>query len=450
MADAYDFTTGSIWKKMLLFSGPIFLTNILQTSYQFIDSIWVGNLLGAGALGAISISATVIFTVLSFIIGINSATLTILSQKKGQQDEIGLKKSLNAFTVVLTIMSISFGLIGYAVTDWILRLMGTPEDILPLARSYLHINFLGIIMLFGYNFIGTVLRALGDSRTPIRFVTAAVVLNAFFDPLFISYYDMGIAGAAYATIAAQGVAFFYGLIYSLMKKKVPFIKPYVPEKEYLYALFKVGLPAGLQMMAISAGVMAIMTVVTRFGEDVTAGFGAAQRIDSIIMLPAFTLGSAVNSMAGQNIGAGKWDRVGEIAQKSVMLILTVMFSISAVIFFTGEYLIRLFVDDQGTIEFGALYLQTIAFFYPFLGINFVLNGVVRSSGAMFQVLVLNLISFWVLRYPLSYLFSNWYGERGIAIGMGISLVISSFIAAGYYVYGGWRNVKVFNDKGEGT
>ncbi len=449
MAEAYDFTTGSIWKKMLLFSGPIFLTNILQTSYQFIDSIWVGNLLGAEALGAISISSTVIFTVLSFIIGINSATLTILSQKKGKHDEEGLKKSLNAFTVVLTIMSISFGLIGYGLTDSILRMMGTPEDIFPFAQSYLHINFLGILMLFGYNFIGTVLRALGDSRTPIRFVTAAVVLNAIFDPLFISYFDMGIAGAAYATIAAQGAAFSYGLIYSVMMKKVPFIKPYFPEKEYLSALFKVGLPAGLQMMAISAGVMAIMTVVTRFGEDVTAGFGAAQRIDSIIMLPAFTLGSAVNSMAGQNIGAGKWDRVGEIAKKSVMLILAVMFSISTVIFFTGEYLIRLFVEDQGTIAFGGHYLKTIAFFYPFLGINFVLNGVVRSSGAMFQVLVLNLISFWVLRYPLSYLLSSWYGEEGIALGMGISLIISSFIAAGYYVYGGWRDVKLFKDEEEG-
>ncbi|RBW68157.1 MATE family efflux transporter [Bacillus taeanensis] len=446
MNQGYDFTEGSILRKMLFYSGPIFLTNLLQTSYQFIDSLWIGNLLGASSLGAISISATVIFTVLSFIIGINGATLTVLSQQKGANDERGLKESLNAFVVVLGVLAVALGVVGYLFSGSILTLLGTPEAIFPLAKSYLQVNFLGILFLFGYNFIGTVLRALGDSKTPVRFVLWAVVLNTVLDPLFIVTFDLGIEGAALATIVAQGSAFLYGIIYSLKKSKVPFTMPHFPEANYLKTIIKLGLPGGLQMVAISGGVTAIMGIVAGFGEDVVAGFGASQRIDSIIMLPAFTLGSAVNSIAGQNIGALKWERVAEIAKKGILLILSVSFLISLLVFLSADLLIRLFVSDQETIAFGAAYLKAVAFFYPFLGINFVLNGIVRAAGAMVQVLVLNLISFWALRVPLTYLFTRFFDEDGIAYGIGTSFIISSIIALFYYRYGKWREIKLFEKK----
>lgn len=441
-----DFTQGSILKKMVMFALPMFLTNILQTSFQFIDSLWVGNLLGTTGLGAVSLSGPIIFTVLSFVIGLNTATLTVISQARGAKDEQRLKESLNAFVTVNLLLSIIFGLIGFFFAEAILRLMSTPEVLMPMAKSYLQIHFLGILFLFGYNFIGTVLRALGDSRTPVRFVFLAVILNTVFDPLFIYTFNLGIEGAAYATLVSQGAAFLYGVIHSLRNRKVPFTVPYIPEFYYFKTIMKLGLPGGLQMMTISGGVAAIMGIVASFGEDVVAGFGASQRIDSLIMLPATTLGAAVTSMAGQNIGANLWDRVNEIAKRSLVLILTVSFSISLLVFLSADVLIRLFISDEQTIEFGSAFLKTVAFFYPFLGINFVLNGVVRAAGAMFQILMLNLISFWVLRVPLTYLFSNWLGTSGIAYGIGISFVISSMFAAGYYKFGKWREIAIFDDK----
>lgn len=425
---------------MVLFSSPIFISNLLQSSYQLIDSIWVGNLLGADALGAISISATVVFTVLSFIIGLNGATLTVISQRRGAKDEEGLKDSLNAFVFVLGLLALLLGLIGFLFSGAILRFMGTPETILPMAQAYLQINFVGILFLFGYNFIGTVLRGMGDSRTPVRFILLAVVLNAFLDPLFIYVLNFGIEGAAYATVISQGIAFLYGLFYSIYKANVPFQVPKLPEKRYFIVLFKMGLPAGLSMMAISAGMMAIMTVVTSFGEQAVAGFGAAQRLDNLIMLPALTLGAAVNSMAGQNIGARQWKRVNEIAKQAIILIIVVSLTVSTIIFIGAETFVRIFVQEEETVAFGAMYIQVIAFFYPFLGINFVLNGIARAAGAMFPVLILNIISFWVLRYPLTALFASWFGEEGIAIGMGVSFVISSVVATGYYFLGNWRNI----------
>ncbi|PMC34807.1 MATE family efflux transporter [Bacillus sp. UMB0899] len=438
----HDFTSGSIMKQVWTFSLPIMLTNLLQISYQFVDSLWVGNLLGADALGAIAVSSTVIFTILSFIIGINNATLTILSQQKGKDNEIGLKNYLNAFVVVLTALSVLLGITGYFLSESILRWMSTPESMIPDATAYLEINFIGILFLFGYNFVSTVLRALGDSKTPIRYVMIAVVLNAVLDPLFIYVFNLGIAGAAYATILSQGISFVYGIWDTLKRKLVPFIMPKLPSSDEVSTIMKLGLPSGLQMTVISAGVMAIMSVVNSFGSDVVAGFGAAQRLDSLIMLPAMALGTAVNSMAGQNIGAKKWRRVHDIAKYGVVFNLVIMVFISTIVVLFAEWGIKLFIGEEEAVQFGTDYLKIIAFFYPFLGINFILNGIVRASGAMFQVLILNIVSFWILRYPLSYLCSIWFGDNGIAIGMGLSFVISSVIAFSYYKVGKWDKIEL--------
>ena len=442
MAKQLNFTEGNLFKQLLLFSTPILLTNLLQISYQFIDSLWVGNLIGANALGAVSISGTIIFTILSFIIGLNNAALTILSQQKGKGDEEGLKRYLNAFVVMTSLMSIGLGSIGWIFAEGILRLIQTPEVMIPLATSYLKINFIGMIFLFGYNFIGTIYRSVGDSKTPLYFVLTAVVLNTVLDPLLIAGLNLGVDGAAYATVISQGFAFSIGLFYTLKKRLVPFIKPTIPTKQEVIAILSLGIPAGLQMSVISAGVMAIMSVVASFGPAVVAGYGASQRLDSLIMLPAQALSVAVNSMAGQNIGANRWDRVKKITLYGFIYNFIIMTTLAAIMFLLAEYGIRLFIQEEPAVQFGTMYIKMIAFFYPFLGINFVLNGTVRAAGAMFQVLLLNIISFWVLRYPLTFLLSSIYGEKGIALGVGFSFVMSSVLAFLYYRFGKWRHIQL--------
>lgn len=444
--NAHDFTKGNIYKQLFWFSTPIIFTNLLQVSYQFIDSLWVGNLLGANALGAITVASTVIFTVLSFIIGINNATLTILSQQKGMENTTGLKNFLNAFVVLLTTLALLLGCVGYLLSERILNLLQTPGEMVAEGTIYLQLNFIGILFLLGYNFIATVLRALGDSKTPLKFVLLAVILNAILDPILISGFGFGIHGAAIATIMAQGIAFLYGMIVVLRKKTAPFSLPSVPKKNEVLVILKLGIPSGLQMMVISAGVMAIMSVVNSFGKEVVAGFGAAQRIDSIIMLPASALGTAVNSMAGQNIGANQWERVKKIAKYAVIYNFAIMLVIATLVVFFARLGVSLFLNEKNAIQFGTDYLQMIAFLYPFLGINFVLNGIVRAAGAMFQVLVLNVISFWVLRYPLTYVFSYFFGEKGIALGMGASFFISSIIAFLYYRFGKWKMKDIFRSQ----
>ncbi|MUG44383.1 MATE family efflux transporter [Paenibacillus woosongensis] len=439
----HDFTKGNIGKQLVVFSAPLLLTNLLQVSYQFIDSLWVGNLLGTNALGAVAISSTVLFSILSFIIGINNAALTILSQIKGRQDEERLRSYVNAFSVILGLIAMALGIVGYVLAEEVLFLLGTPDEMISLAASYLRINFLGILFLFGYNFIGTVYRALGNSKTPLRFVAIAVVLNAVLDPLFIVVFHGGIEGAAYATVAAQGAAFFYGLVLSIRRKFIPFSIPKWPRKAEIWLILKQGVPSGLQMMVISAGSAAIMSVVASFGNNTVAGFGAAQRLDSLIMLPAQALGVAVTSMAGQNIAAKQWRRVRQIAKYATLLNLAIMLLISLIIYILAEPGIAMFISEREAVAFGVSYVQMIAFFYPFLGLNFIFNGVVRASGTMMQVLVLNIISFWILRYPLTYWFAGLLGEKGIAAGIATSFVISSAFSYAYYRFGRWRKKELF-------
>lgn len=439
----HDFTNGSIVKQLFLFSTPIMLANLLQVSYQFIDSLWVGNLLGANALGAITVASTVVVTVLSFIIGINHATLTILSQQRGKGNNAGLKSYLNAFVVVLAVLALLAGIVGFIFSESILLMLDTPVEMLGDANAYLRINFIGILFLLGYNFISSVLRSLGDSKSPLTFVLVAVLLNSVLDPIFISVFDWGIEGAAYATVLSQGVSFLNGLIYTLRRKLVPFSMPKIPKREEVWLILKLGIPSGLQMMVIHAGVLAIMSVVNAFGEGVVAGFGASQRIDSLITLPAMALGTAVNSMAGQNIGANRWDRVRQLAYYGAIYNLVIMLIMALIIFLLAEPLIGLFIGPGEAAVFGTHYLKIIAFFYPFIGLNFILNGIVRGSGAMYQVLVLNVLSFWVLRYPLTYICSSMIGPDGIAYGMGISFVISNLFSFGYFKFGKWKERKLF-------
>src|SRR5690625_3232988 len=318
MSKQHDFTQGNIWRHLVIFSSPIIATDLLQTSYQIVDSLWIGNLLGANALGAVAVSSTLIFTVLSFVIGLNNATLAILSQQKGRNDDVGLARYLNAFVVILMFLVLLLTVGGLLMAKPLLRLLGTPELMLSDAALYLKINFIGIVFLVGYNFMSAVLRSVGDSRTPLRFVTLAVILNIFLDPLFIAGFNLGIAGAAYATILSQGIAFIYGLYYTLKHRLAPFTFPKQPKVSEIKIILNVGIPSGLQMAVISAGLAAIMSVVTSFGEDVVGGFGAAQRIESLVMLPAGALGTSVSSMAGQNIGADKWRRVHRIARYALI------------------------------------------------------------------------------------------------------------------------------------
>jgi len=438
-----NFIEGSIARTLAVFSFPILLTNILQASMLFINSLWVGNLLGSVAFGAVTVATTILVMVLAFVIGINNATLTIFAQLKGTGDQDKINAYLSAFVIILLVLSCLISVFGYVFAEPLLLLMSTPPSLMSEATSYLQINFIGTALLVGYNFIGTALRAFGDSKTPLYFVFLATILTVVLAPAFMAGLDMGVAGAAYATLLAQSTAFLCSLIYLARKFKKRTFSLRFPQREEIKTILQLGIPSGLQMIVIYAGMTVILSLVNTLGEAAVAGFGAAQRLDNIVLLPAMALGTAVNAMAAQNIGARKWQRVSQISNMGVRYNMAVMLSVAAILFIWAEPLVRLFIHDHESVQFGTLYLQIIAFFYPFIGLNFIFNSVVRGAGAMLQVLILNIISLWLLRVPLAYWATHLYGEPGIAIGMGASFVLSFLFSGAYYKWGGWRDKELF-------
>lgn len=438
-----DFTQGSIPRQLLLFSLPILMTNLLQAAILLINGLWVGNLLGSEAFAAVTIGTTVVMVVLAFVLGMNNATLTIFAQLKGAGDQQGINHYLSTFSLLLLILSLAIGILGYLFSPAILELLNTPESIADRVKVYLQINFVGTLFLVGYNFIGTVLRAFGDSKTPLYFVLIATLLTTVLAPLFIAGFKLDVAGAAYAIVVAQAVAFIYSLIYLANRSVQSSFRFSVPKWIEIKTILALGIPSGIQMMVIYAGMAVILSLVNTFGEAVVAGFGAAQRLDSIVLLPGVALGAAVNAMAAQNIGAQNWSRVSHIAKMGIIYNTVVMLAISAILFIFARPLVTLFIQEQDSTEFGIHYLRTIALFYPFIGLNFILNGIVRGAGAMFQVLALNIISLWLLRIPLSYWMTALFGESGVALGIGLSFMLSCGFSMAYYRWGNWRNKQLF-------
>lgn len=439
-----DFTQGSIPRKLCVFAFPIMLTNLLQAATHLINSLWVGNLLGSTAFAAITVGTTVMTLVLAFVIGINNATLTIFAQLRGAGDDATTNSYLSTFVIILLVLSAFIGVSGFLLVDPILQLLNTPEAISDASRIYLQINFVGAFLMVGYNFIGTVLRAFGDSKTPFYFVLMATVLTGVLAPVFIIGFDAGIAGAALAIVTAQASAFIYSLFYLSRRFPNHAFRLQAPKLAEVKTILNLGIPSGIQMIVIYAGMTVILSLVNSLGADAVAGFGAAQRLDTIILLPALALGTAVNAMSAQNIGANKWDRVRETSRIGLLYNTVITLVIATLLFIWAEPLIKLFIRDAESVAFGTSYLKTIAFFYPFIGLNFIFNGVVRGSGAMFQVLVLNIISLWILRIPLAYVATSLIGDDGVALGIGISFFLSFLFSFAYYQWGGWKRKVLFS------
>lgn len=371
-----DFTVGSIPRKLMLFSLPILAANLLQASMQLVNGLWVGNLLGSDAFAAVTIATTVLQVVLAFVLGLNNATLTIFAQLRGAEDREGIDAALGAFVIILGGLSVLLGAAGFLHADWLLALLNTPDAVMGPARDYLRINLAGTLALVGYNFIGSMLRGFGDSRTPLYFVLMATILAALMVPAATRWLGLGVAGAAWAMVLAQAAAFAYSLFHLARRPGVHAPRPRMPRLEHVRAVLELGIPSGVQMIVIYAGLTVLLSLVNSFGEGVVAGFGAAQRLDSIVLLPGVALGMAVNAMVAQNIGANRWDRVGQVTRTGVVFNLAAMAVIAA--------------------------------------------GLVLAARL---------------------------GEDGIALGIGLSFLLSSLFSAAYYRWGGWRSKRLFTSTG---
>lgn len=435
-----DLTKGHVGGNIFKFAAPMLLGNIFQQSYNIVDSIIVGQVLGKEALAAVGASFPVIFVLISFVIGIASGGTIVISQYFGAKDYRKVRRTIDTLYIFIFFAAIIISVVGITFSEEIFRHIKLPPEVIPQATSYLNTFLLGTVLLFGFNGTSAILRGLGDSITPLVFMIIASVSNIAFDILFIKYLGFGIQGAAWATILSHGGAFITAVLYLNKTHKLVQLrlKELVFDWEIFWKSVKIGVPAGFQQTFVAFGMIALFRIANGFGTNVIAAYSVAGRIDSLAMLPAMTFGQALSTFVGQNIGANKKHRVksGLLATLGMSAIISISITVIVIVF---RYpLMRMFTQDVNVINIGVEYLIIVSSSYIIFSTMFAINGVLRGAGDTIVPMFITLFSLWIIRIPFAYFLSERYGETGIWMSVPIAWLIGSLCSYIYYLTGHWK------------
>lgn len=444
-----DFTQGSIARHLVLFSIPMFMGNLLQALYNTVDSIWVGRFLGPNALAAVSVSFPIIFSLVALVMGIAMGTTILVSQYFGANQTEKVIKTVNNSLLLLSVLGTVISVLGVTFRRSLLHLVNTPPEVIDAASSYLGIFMAGLLAMFFYNTASAVLRGLGDSRTPLKFLAYATGINIVLDPLFIFGFGpipaMGVSGAALATVLAQGISAVLAMRYLYVSSGILRYYPGAlkPDWSITKLTFKIGLPVGLQQMLVALSSLVVSSIVNSFGATVVAGFGAAVRIDQFATMPAMSVGAAVSALVGQNLGAGKEERVRETVRRGVVLTASICLVGALLAILAPKVLLSIFTRDEAVLAAGGRYLRYLGLAYIPLGLMFTLGGVLRGSGDTMATMVLTLLSLWVVRVPLAkWLVQLGLGVDGVWLAILIGAISGFLLHLIYYRSGRWRTKAV--------
>jgi putative MATE family efflux protein len=435
-----DLTKGNEAKLILYFAIPMFIGNIFQQLYNTVDSFIVGRFLGKEALASVGLSFPVIFLLVSLIMGITMGSTILISQYYGAKDFESVKKSIDTAYIFLFVGSIAITILGLLFSGVILRILRTPPELMPQAKTYLNIIFAGIFSMFGYNSVSAILRGLGDSKTPVYFLVVSTIINTILDLVFVVVFKWGVAGAAWATVIAQACSFAFGIIYlNRTHDVIRFnLKTMKFDKNIFRLSVKIGLPTGVQQMLFSMGMMALQSIINPFGQDTIAAFTAGSRVDSFAAMPIMNFGAAISTFVGQNLGANKPERVKKGFIATLAMSSAVSVAAIIVLLTVGKYLVGFFNSDPNVIKIGARYLAIISPFYITISIMFVTNGLLRGSGDTTVPMIISILTLWLIRVPVASYLSGRIGSDGIWWSMPIGWTIGMLLTLGYYATGKWK------------
>lgn len=413
-----DMTIGNPTKLILSFAIPMLIGNIFQQLYNMVDTMIVGRFVGVDALAGVGSTGSMNFLILGFMIGIASGFSIVISQYFGAGDETKLRKSV-AMSVYLSVgITIVVTVLSLILARPLLELMKTPSDIIEHAYTYISIIFAGIVVTLFFNLLSAILRALGDSKTPLFFLIIASIVNIVLDLVFILNFKMGVAGAAYATLIAQGVSCLLCFFY--IKKKCTLLKmkkeDWALDIPLCKQLLGLGIPNAFQCSVTAIGVMVLQSAINGFGSTVVAAYTAASKVEQMAMQPSMTIGMAMGTYAAQNLGAGKFDRIRLGIRKSIMISFIICISGGILVSLFGGPLTTLFVsgEQQAVIQASKQYLYTVSIFFFVLGLLFIYRSTLQGLGNA-------IIPFWsgvvelVIRVGVALILSRMIGYAGICL-----------------------------------
>ena len=436
-----DMTTGSIRKEMILFALPLLAGNVFQQLYNTIDSIIVGQVVGADALGAVTSVAPAINTLVGFFMGFSAGSSVVISHYFGAKNIQGLRRAVHTCIVCTMILGAALMLFGYFITPPLLVFMSTPESVMPLATQYLQIYFLGIIGLMLYNIGSAILRAVGDSFRPLIFLIITSFLNIILDILFVVNLKMGVAGAAYATIISQFISAILTIMVLFLSKECYNLRlnELTIDKKMLSQIIQIGMPAGIQAAVISFSNLFVQGYINRFGKDSTAGWGAYGRIDAFVMLPMQSIAMTATTFVGQTAGAGNVDRIKKGIRESLFLAAICTIALVIPEFIAAPKIVSLFNSDPEVVAYGTLFIRMNCFFDILCCSNQTHAGALRGVGDAKAPMYIMLSSFVLFRqiylFIASHITSSIYP---ISIAYPAGWLVCSIIMFFYFHHSNWE------------
>ena len=386
-----DMTKGSPTKLILSFMIPIFIGNLFQQFYSMVDTAIVGQFVGVKALAAVGSTGGVLFLVQGFVNGLTHGFSVIVSQRYGANDQEGIKKATATAIYLSAIATVLLTVICTLGAKPILQLMNTPVDIIEDATLYVTIFFGGLVTIIVYNLLASLLRAFGDSKTPLYFLILASITNIILDLVLIINFKMGVAGAALATVASQGLSGFLCYVYILKKFDILKLKKehFKYDKFLVKELMYISLPMALQYSITAVGVMILQVAVNSFGSTTVAAYTAASKVEQLVIQPGIALGMTMATYSAQNLGAHQIERIRLGVRKCTWITLIVNALSGVLVVLLGSYIVQLFIPAENieALPLSQQYLNTVAIFFPILGLlflyRFTLQGVGNTVVPMF-------------------------------------------------------------------
>lgn len=456
---AKDLTEGTPWKRIVEFAIPMLIGNIAQQLYNTADSIIVGRYIGDYALAAVGSAGPILNLLLVLFVGISVGAGIMVSQFFGAKERDKLSRAIGTCITLTALASAAIMIVGPLVSRPLLELLNTPPTIIDWCVDYLNIFFLGAAGFSYYNIFAGILRGLGDSYSALIFLLLATALNVGLDILFVASFGMGVPGVALATVIAQGVSAIFCLI-KLLGMTDSFDLNWSVlriDQELTKTVLRLGLPSGITQAIFSLAMIMMQSLTNSFGEMVIAANVIVMRVDGFAMMPNFSFGSAMTTFTGQNIGAGKMDRVNQGARSGTMISVAVSTVITVLLLLFGHHLMNVFTDTSELVSLSMHFMRILAIGYIAIAVTQALSGVMRGAGDTITPMWISLFSLVVLRVPIAY--GVAYLTRSIQYPTGrpestfISLLVSwtlgAVITFVYYKKGSWRDKRInLNVKGE--
>lgn len=436
---------GAPWKHILKFAFPVLLGSLLQQLYNTVDTIIVGEFLGEESLSAVGTTGTLTFFFLAIAMGFSAGNGVVIAQNYGAKDEKGVRRNAATGILFLLILGLISGALGMALARPAFKyVLSVEEDILGLTVQYFTVYSAGLIFQYGYNIFSAILRAVGDSKATLYFLLISSVVNVFLDLLFVAVFNWGVMGAAFATVLAQIGSLVAAYLY--MTKKYSMFRfersDYKLRFDVIKRTVQIGMPISLQLVIVSLGLTFIQRAVNEFGKVMTASFTVGQRIEQYINLPCNAIQTTLATYTGQNVGAGKMDRVKKGARQGLMISLGTTLVISTMIWlFAGDIALLFNLSDEALV-YCIPHIRTVALINIVLSMYIPMFGVYQGTGhSGFPALVatcalgIRVIIVYIFRYSsfLGYSVIWWNGLFGFGLGFTITWL--------YYLSGKWQKIK---------